>query len=254
MSSILTIKDLSCSYGKSIVLNRLSFDVKNGEIIFIMGNNGAGKTTLLNCILQNIQYCSGEIFYNNQLLNLSSKNKLSKLIAYVPQNVNINCDFKVKDYLILGRNPYIPFGNPKKHDYNIVETYATRMGVLDIIDRPFNTLSGGQKQWVAITRALVQDAPIIVMDEPMSALDLGKQAELLSLLKILSNEGKMILLTSHNPNHCFSLPNSKVCLLHDNSILGFGIAKNVFTKNNIDLVYGTNISIRDDGSTIMFNI
>jgi iron complex transport system ATP-binding protein len=99
----------------------------------------------------------------------------------VPQNINMNCDFRVKDYLVLGRNPYIVFGNPKSSDYELVEFYADKTGITDILEKNFNSLSGGQKQWVTITRALVQETEIIIMDEPMSALDMGKQAELMML-------------------------------------------------------------------------
>lgn len=254
MSDIITIKNLSCAYGKSKVLNDISFCVEPQSIVFIMGNNGAGKTTLLNCLLNNIKATRGEIWYNGELLENISKEKLARTVSYVPQNVNINCDFKVKDYLILGRNPYISLGNPKDSDYEIVEKYAVKTGIIGIIEKPFNTLSGGQKQWVAITRALVQETPILIMDEPMSALDIGKQADLLMLLKELASDGKTIILTSHNPNHCFYLKDSKVCLINDNAILSYSSAETAFSLKNIKAVYGEHVFLSEDKTNICFKV
>jgi ABC-type cobalamin/Fe3+-siderophores transport system ATPase subunit len=139
-------------------------------------------------------------------------------------------------------------GNPQKSDYEIVEKYATQTKICDILDKEFNSLSGGQKQWVAITRAIVQETPIMIMDEPMSALDFGKQGELLILLHELNTQGKTIILTTHNPNHCFCIPNAKVCLIHKGVIEAYGTAESVFTENIINKIFGQYVRKSEDGS------
>lgn len=114
---------------------------------------------------------------------------------------------------------------------------------MNILEKPFNTLSGGQKQWSAITRALIQETSIIIMDEPMSALDMGKQAELLMLLKSLKEkDSKTIILTSHNPNHCLSLK-STVCLLHKQKIFALGSPECVFNTTNVFEIYGEYVEL-----------
>lgn len=253
MNKYISLKNISCCYGKKEILSNISMDIDKGKIVFLMGNNGSGKTTLLKCLLNNIPIQKGSILFEGKEISHISKSDFSKLISYVPQNININCDLKVKDYLVLGRNPYIAFGSPTSYDYEIVEKYALQTGILNILTQPFHLLSGGQKQWVTITRALIQETPVLIMDEPMSALDLEKQAELLILLKNLKKQlGKTIILTSHNPNHCFCL-DSSVCLLNHKKILAFGHPKQVFTQKNISDVYGPHILLNNN-NFIEFNL
>ena len=132
MNKYISVKNISCCYGKKEVLSDISMDIDKGKILFLMGNNGSGKTTLLKCLLNNIPIQKGSILFDGKLVSDISKSDFSKMISYVPQNINLNCDLKVKDYLVLGRNPYIAFGSPTSCDYEIVEKYALQTGVLEI--------------------------------------------------------------------------------------------------------------------------
>lgn len=154
----------------------------------------------------------------------------------------------------MGRSPYIKFGlSPSKADFEIVEKYAEKLGICDILTSTFNELSGGQKQVVAITKALIQETPIIVMDEPMSALDIGKQAEILILINQLITESKTIILTSHNPNHAL-LTNCKVCLINEGQVISYGLNKNVLTPENLEKVYGKNVKLDKTTNSVCFNL
>lgn len=247
MTECMTVRNLVCSYGKEDILKDISFEVKDNDILFLMGNNGSGKTTLLNCLLNNLFYRCGSIELFGEDIRKMSRELFARKVAYIPQNFNTSCEFTVKDYLVLGRNPYIRLGNPQTIDYEIVEKYAKQTKIDEILERPFNTLSGGQKQWVAITRAMVQETPVMIMDEPMSALDFGKQGELLILLKELNKQGKTIILTTHNPNHCFFLLNAKVCVIHEGIIESYGDPKNAFNDAVIEKVYGKNVRVSNEG-------
>lgn len=220
-----------------------------------MGNNGCGKTTLLNLIVGLLLPDSGTIrVLGKDVASLNAK-ELAKRIAYVPQAIKQNIDFCAKDYLALGRAPYLKFGySPSDKDYTIVEKYALQMGLTEYLSRNFNQLSGGQKQLVGITRALIQETPIIVMDEPMSALDVGKQAEFLCTIQTLKNDfGKTIVLTSHNPNH--ALQNEcNVCLIHERKILQYGKNTEVLNAENIRKVYGSKVKLEEDKHFVMFCI
>lgn len=252
MNNVIEIKNLDFSYDKNKIYDSLSLCFVENEITYIMGNNGCGKTTLLKLITGFLIPQNGEILIlGNKISNLSSR-ELAKRIAYVPQNIKQNVDFCVKDYLALGRTPYIRFGmNPSKDDYALVEAYAREMGILDFLSHNFNELSGGQKQLVSITRALIQETPIIILDEPMSALDIGKQADFLCTLKKLKQRGKTVILTSHNPNHALTI-NCNVCLINNNCILGYGNCKDVLSNANIEIVYGDKVILNNDISNVAF--
>ena len=118
------------------------------------------------------------------------------------------------------------------------------MGIIDLMSKNFGELSGGQKQAVSIARALAQETPIIVMDEPMSSLDVNKQAGILSLLEELRRRGKTIILTTHNPNHALNI-SCDVCLMDNSRIIGIGDSLDILTEDNISHVYGLKACIAD---------
>ena len=250
-----SIKDISFSYDTKEIYNGLSVDFPKDKISFIMGENGSGKTTLLKIICNFLQIRSGEIEVLGKNIHEYDVRGLAKAIAYVPQIINLNNDFLVKDYIVLGRAPYIPFGsNPSESDYAKVEEYAKIFAIDEFLDVNFNTLSGGQKQIAAIVRAMVQETPIIVLDEPMSALDMGKQAEFLSLVLKLRKEGKTIILTSHNINHAFAIKDDcEICLIHEQKMIGHGLYQDVLSEENINAIYGDNVKLESSGN-ISFNI
>ena len=240
---IIKLDNVSFSYEKNIVLNQLSLDVPENRIGFLMGNNGSGKTTTLKCILGMLVPQKGEIRIKDKPVSAYDKRSLSRIISYVPQAINLNTDFSVIDYLCLGRTPYIKqTGRLKKEDYQIIDKYAEKLDVESIYDVPFNKLSGGQKQIVAITRSLVQDTPIIIMDEPMSALDIGRQAEFLFLLQKLAKEGKTILLTTHNPNHALTI-DSDAYFLENGNLVACGRSETIISRELLQMIYGDKITI-----------
>ena len=254
-SNAVSIKNLHFAYECNVIYDDFSIDVKNNSIFFIMGVNGCGKTTLLKLICGFLKASNGEIIVNGKSLEEYDSKSLSKQIAYVPQVMNLNSDFLVKDYLALGRTPYKPFySSIDCHDYEVVAKYAEWLGISGWLGKEFCKLSGGQKQLVTICRCLIQETPIIVLDEPLSALDMGKQAEFLSLIKKLRGSGKTVILTSHNPNHALSIKEeSEVCLIHNHQILGIGNSESILSPEYIKSVYGDKVKI-DDNKYIIFNI
>lgn len=247
MNSLIQIANLNYAYSKRMVLSGVSLEIPAGALLFVMGNNGSGKTTLIKCLLDNRKTAPGTISYQGEDFSHISLTRLARLVSYVPQNISPSCDYKVKDYLVLGRNPYIAFGGPQKQDYELAALYAERTGIGQLLETPFQTLSGGQRQWVVITRALVQETPVILMDEPMSALDMGKQAELLCLLRDLrERDGKTVILTSHNPNHCIAL-DCQVCLLHRKKVYAHGSPREVLSPETVSEIYGEQIEVQENG-------
>ena len=202
MNSILEIKNLSFGYTKDkLVLEDLNIQFNEGEIIALLGKNGCGKSTLLDCIIGANQY-QGFVFVDGINSKEYSEKELTKKIAYIPQNLIINIDYSVRDFISFGRNPYKGlFENLSNEEYEMIESNAKVCGVYDLLDNDITKISGGERQLVFIARALTQDSKIIVMDEPLSALDFGNQQRLFRLLLELKRKGKTIIFTTHNPNH-----------------------------------------------------
>ena len=255
-NTAISIQNISFAYDSNRIYDSFSLDVPEYSVFFIMGINGCGKTTLLKIICSFLKVDAGKVLVEGKTLSDYDSKSLAKVIAYVPQTIHLNSDFTVKDYLALGRTPYKGFCEAiDDKDYEIVEGYAIKLGLQDLLEKEFNTLSSGQKQMVAICRALIQETPIIVMDEPMSALDLGKQADFLSLVTDLKDEGKTIILTSHNPNHALALGNKcSVCFIHEKKILGVGDCMSVLTQDNIRSIFGEKVRFDEVTKSVCFDI
>lgn len=255
-NTAISVQNISFAYDKNKIYNGFSLDIPENSIFFIMGINGSGKTTLLKTICSFLTVDSGTIEIQGKNQFEYDSKALSKIIAYVPQTISLSSDFTVKDYLVLGRTPYKGFCSAMNDDdYGIVEKYTKKLGLLGFLEKGFNTLSGGQKQIVAICRAMIQETPIIIMDEPMSALDLGRQADFLALIMDLKSAGKTIVLTSHNPNHALALGNNcSVCFIHEKKIIGAGPCSDVLSQNNIRTIFGEKVIFDKKTKSVCFNI
>ncbi len=255
-SAAISVQGIRFAYDKNEIYNDFSLDIPENSIFFIMGINGCGKTTLLKNICSFLRVDSGSIEIQGKNQFAYDSKALARIIAYVPQMIRLNSDFTVKDYLVLGRTPYKDFcAAMDAGDYAIVEKYTKKLGLTGLLEKEFNTLSGGQKQIVAICRAMVQETPIIIMDEPMSALDLGRQADFLTLIMNLKSAGKTVVLTSHNPNHALALGNHcDVCFIHKKKIIGVGPCGNVLSQNNIRAIFGEKVIFDEGAKSVRFHI
>ena len=242
MSNIAVCLDnVSFSYDKKAVLKNVSIEIEEKSLLCIMGNNGSGKTTLIKNIMGFLTPQIGRIMIHAKDVSSMDHHTMSKLVSYVPQAIHLNTDFKVIDYLSLGRTPHIGvISRMNDSDFEIIDRYSAQFGIEDILKVEFNKLSGGQKQLVAIVRSLVQDTPIIVLDEPMSALDIGKQVDLLRSFSDLTHKGKTVIMTTHNPNHALSI-DCDVCFLKLGEVVACGNNKEVINENILQSIYGPNI-------------
>jgi len=256
IEQIIHIEDICFAYESEMILKHLSMEIVSGSICFIMGNNGSGKTTLLKNILGFLAPQQGIIEIAGKKVSEIDKPTMSRLVSYVPQAIHLTTDFSVIDYISLGRTPHIGMLNKlTDEDYQIIESVSSLLGVDEIYDVPFNKLSGGQKQMVAVARSLVQDTPVIIMDEPMSALDIGKQVELLQVLRSLAENGKTIILTTHNPNHALVLE-SNSCFLKRGEIIAFGRSADIIQDELLHEIYGRYIALDhgEKGAAIRFDL
>ena len=224
------------------VLSGVSLALDFGEILVILGPNGVGKSTLLSCIMSDIKDYSGKITICGTNSRDFASKELSKKIAFVPQMSETFYEYTVEEMLLMGRTPYLPFfARPSEDDVSKVQKILEDNGLLELKDRIFSTLSGGEKQIVLIARALAQDTDIIVLDEPSSALDLKMQARVGTLIKSLAAKNKTVIMTTHNPNTTV-LNDCKVLLMGKHGTK-FGEAKALINESNLSALYDCEISV-----------
>lgn len=239
---MIEIKQLKFGYGSNTVLNDISAEINDGCLTAIIGLNGAGKSTLFKCLSKQASVYDGDILINEKSINLYSFKEYAKIVSFVPQLSSANLvDCKVRDFLVEGRTPYLSaFAVPGIKEYEFSEKIALKMGIEQYLSFDFNKLSGGQQQLVLLTRALVQDTQIILMDEPMSALDLKNQSFLLKVIKRLSDEGKTVIFSTHNPNHALLL-GCNTMLLQCGRIIGHDTAEKCLTEKNLRSVFDCDV-------------
>lgn len=242
---MLEIKNLTCGYEKKIVLENISFKVKKGDILSILGANGVGKTTLFKTMLGLLDKKSGDVFIDNKnILDMSNKD-FAKLVAYVPQAHIPPFPYKVIDVVVMGKSPHLNmFESPSKKDYLDSEEILDSLNIYHLKDKSYTEISGGERQLVLIARALSQKPKFLVMDEPTSNLDYGNQIKVLNKIRKLSKNNIGIIMTTHFPNHALMASN-KSLIIKDKSKYKFGLTSEVLDSDSLKDIYGIDIKIEN---------
>jgi iron complex transport system ATP-binding protein len=199
---MLVVRDLHFSYGSSAVLRDVSMDAKAGEVCGLFGPNGCGKTTLFRCCLGLLQARAATLTVDGHAISSMPPAQRARLMAYVPQEHKPPFPLSVRDVVMLGRTPYLGLlGRATPADRQVVHDTIAWIGLSDLADRPYDRLSGGQRQLVLIARAVAQQTPTILLDEPASGLDFHNQMLIWQVLRSLATAGTAVLCCSHDPNH-----------------------------------------------------
>lgn len=238
----LKINHLNFSISKKNILNNISIEVEKGDFIGIIGPNGAGKTSLIkHCLsLYNVQ--PNTIFIDNKDLTQYNHNDISKKIAYIPQDTIIDYNLSVEDIVLMGRIPYLSFFEDfTLKDYEIAKKAMLDMEIYELKDESVMNLSGGERQKVFIAKALCQQADIILLDEPISELDISNQINTMKLLSSLNqNLNITILCVLHDINIALNF-SKKLLILKKGNLMAYDYSKNIIDSNLINLTFGTNI-------------
>jgi len=199
VTSLLEFTGVSFSYEERSVLEEVSFCVEEGECGALIGPNGIGKTTLLR-LASGILACSeGTVSLAGRSVNTLRRGEAARVVALVPQRFEVPFDFTVEQIVEQGRTPYLGvFGGFKHRDHRAVERALHLADIVSLRRRIFNELSGGERQRVKIALGLAQEPGLLLLDEPTQSLDLGRQLELLGLIRALSDEGVTILAAMHD--------------------------------------------------------
>lgn len=234
---MIQVSNLSCGYGSKEILNDVNFNIEKGAVLSILGANGSGKSTLLKAMVGLLPY-KGEISIDNYDTRTLSRKVRAALVAYVPQSSSIPFDFNVLEIVLMGRfhSSSLNLSYSKKDKDEAYEALR-QVGIEEFKGRIFRNLSGGERQLVLIARALAQKSKIIIMDEPVTGLDLGNQMRLLDLISTLAQDGKIIIQTTHYPDHALRV-STQVLWLEKGKILSFGSPEEVINTQRIYDVYG----------------
>ncbi|GAB85709.1 ABC transporter ATP-binding protein [Gordonia rubripertincta] len=200
----------------------------DGGITSILGPNGQGKTTLLRCIAGLTRLSEGTVTHD-------------AAIGYVPQASASNFAYSAFDMVLMGRAKKVSaFATPSRADAARTREILERVGIAELATRSFAELSGGRRQLVLIARALVSDCNFLILDEPVSALDLRNQARVLELLRNLATEGMGILLTTHHPDHVLHLGGRAVVMRSVDDIR-VGAVPELVTDDVLSELYGIDV-------------
>jgi iron complex transport system ATP-binding protein len=199
----LSVNSLSVFLGGREILKprSTSFVVNSGEIVGLLGPNGSGKSTLIRAICGLVKKNSGVVGYCGADLSSAHPKKLAKIFAYVAQNERFASAYTVLESVVMGRYPYLEnFGNYSVDDYGIARKALRMVSLGGFENRAVTELSGGEGARVMIARALAQDTPVLLLDEPTATLDPRHSLEIMRLVRNLAREGKIILVAIHDIN------------------------------------------------------
>jgi len=239
------IKNLCFAYGERKVLRDVNFSANSGELVCVLGPNGVGKSTLFRCMLGLQNSYKGDISVNGQEIGSMPAAVLAKKIAYIPQHYSMYFNYTVFHMVLMGTTSQIStLASPGKAQEHAVMQALERFGIAHLRDRGCAQISGGERQLALIARAVVQQAKILVMDEPTANLDYGNQFRVMQEVCRLAQQGYTIILSTHNPEQALMYAN-RVLVLLDGTVLRFGTPDEVMSNELLHKVYGVNVQLRE---------
>jgi iron complex transport system ATP-binding protein len=242
---LLSINGVECRYGSTTILEGVNLTVKEGDFVGILGPNGSGKTTLLRSISRTLKPHKGAILLDKtDIYNIKSVD-LAKHMAIVPQESTIGFSFTALDIVLMGRNPHMKrFQMESQKDMAIVKKTMIRTNTWHLADRPINELSGGEKQRVVIARALAQEPKVLLLDEPLTHLDMVNQLEIMDLVKELCAKELLIVLAVIHDLNLAARYCTSALLLKDRKVFAVGTLDEVLTSKNIKSVFQVDALVR----------
>ncbi len=232
-----------------------SFKIQQGDFIGAIGPNGSGKSTLLKLAAGILQPSKGELYYRRQAINDYKKKDFAKLAAWIPQEASMVFPFKTQDVVLMGRYPYKSgFNFETAEDLEIASEAMELTGTKFLFGKRFTEISGGEKQRILIASALAQKPETLILDEPISFLDIKYQIEILEILRVLNQKHSVTVIIALHDLNLASKYCSRLLLLKEGQIVREGSPNSILEKSIIESVYETQIKTltdEEDGSLIV---
>lgn len=249
---MIEMEQVRAGYGKAEVLHGVDFRAERGEIATIIGTNGSGKSTLLRALLGFVPISAGNARVDGISIKNFSRAELARSIAYLPQGKNVP-DISAGRMVLHGRFPYLSY--PRRYrepDFRIAGEAMRQMGIEELAGMPMAGLSGGMRQKVYIAMALAGQAPVIVMDEPTTYLDIGQQVKFAGIVRQLAKDGKTIVLVLHDILLALKI-SSRIAALEQGKIFWSGTPQEMLEQNVAERLYGVGVgAVRTDGGEQYF--
>lgn len=250
---MLKLDNIHFSIDEKEILHGISAQFEPRKIHGIIGPNGSGKSTLLKNICRIWEPQEGTIFINDTDYRAIPRKELSRIVTLVPQNTNVTFPISVYDIVSMGRNPHLGRFQPlKKKDREIIAWALQETHTYELKDRNINELSGGEAQLSIIARALVTEASLIMLDEPVSDLDIKHMLAIMELLVSLKEEGKTVLVSIHDLNlarrYC-----DTISIIQGGEIFYTGSPSDAFSEKNMKEVFDVNVTeIKHDSRSFLY--
>ena len=245
---MIAVEDLVVSYpaASANAVDGVSFSSPAGQITALAGPNGSGKSTIVRALLGRVDIVRGKAVIGGDDARALAPNALAQKMAVVPQREETTFPMRVRDYVGLGRYPHLGlWKSPGVDDQHAVEAALAQSGIEDLTDRTTDALSGGEWQRVRIARALAQQAPALVLDEPTTFLDVAHEMAIFELLASLARKGLAILLVSHQLNLVARFANT-IILLNHGKVAVSGSPFQVMNAERLESIYGWPVVVTRD--------
>jgi iron complex transport system ATP-binding protein len=245
--SAISLRSVSVTLGGQQVVTDVDLELDDGEWVCLIGPNGAGKSTLLRAIAGLVPF-EGSILLDGDPLAGLSRREVARRLAFVPQSPLLPPDLPVGEYVLLGRTPYIgPFGSESKHDVAAARRALGRLELGAFAQRRLHTLSGGEQQRVVLARALAQEGPLLLLDEPTTALDIGRQQQALELVAELREQGPLTVLSAMHELTLALQYADRLALLSGGRLVAVGKPAEIATESLVAEHYAADVQVIENG-------
>ncbi len=243
-SMIIEAMNITFGYGSTQILRSVNIHAEKGQIISLLGPNGSGKSTLLRCLCGLLPVAKQTVFIHGKPIETYHSRELARTIAFLPQSQERMALTSVYELVSMGRAPYHRSGwLATAEDKRKIQWAMDYMQISAMKDRMVETLSGGERQRVWIAMILAQDTPIILLDEPVTYMDLKHQWNLLEIIRDLKKTcGKTIISVFHDINHAMEI-SDMVCMLKDGKVYSIGMCDQVINERGIHDVFEMSVNV-----------
>ena len=244
----ISCRDVAVAFDGFEVLRGVDLDVASGGWVTVVGPNGAGKSTLL-WAAAGVVAAAGSISLGGRPVDGLTRRELARLVALVSQEPVVPTGMRVVDYVLLGRTAHLGFFEPEgKRDLTVVASALDALDARHLADRVVDTLSGGERQRIVVARALAQESPVLLLDEPTTALDMGHQQETLELVDRLRSERNLTVLATMHDLTLAGQYADRLVMLVAGQVVADGPAAQVLTAEAVAHHYGARIRVIDDAT------
>ncbi|MBB2977095.1 iron complex transport system ATP-binding protein [Microbacterium endophyticum] len=240
------VRSVTYRVGAATILENVSIDVFYGRVLALVGPNGAGKSSLLGVLTADITPTGGGVLLDGRTLALHSATDLARTRSVLLQSNQVSFAFSAHDVVEMGRAPWT--GAVARDDEAMIANAMRRADVSHLADRPFSSLSGGERARVSLARVLAQDTRIVLLDEPTAALDLRHQEDVLRIARDLAADGRAVIVVLHDLSLAAAYAD-EVAMIDVGRLVAHGTPAEVFTAERIGAVYGTAVRVVSDVDT-----